>query len=309
MNAKNFRGSTSPLRGIFTLTGGQWADLAKGNLFVEVRSKDFPDGHLRGQILCKGTCDIPPAIANVDPCVPTGRFVNILNGTISGFSDAFGNDNTTRVYSSESLCANASIQINMKTGYYQLNGRTPYTVVGSTYKFLEFYVKALPGSGEFPLYVQLSNVTHNQRLAVTADHINNYAIDEFYGWTRVKMPFSDFTVLPDLFNLSRIQFTLVDTSLRRDFLIDQVRVIAGGNEPTKPLVASSEVAQYTKSLCENTGTSSGVSTTGNTGNTGPTTTTAGEVDPTAIPDINSSASSSSSVFLFFGMVAILLALF
>lgn len=229
----------------------EWIALIKGQVFVKVSTTAYPQGHLRAQLYCSigSSCTIPPPISSAIPSnTGVGQILlNLYSGSFAGYTiksalDTIYDDK----YVDSSMDGNA-LKVTMQTGNITVSVSSDVVVdqTNSTgaVNYLEFYARALDSN--IPLLLTVTTVfskkNYNPEVVDRLD-VLHYKIDTTMA-TRVRIPVSDLAASAGA-KFNSVTFELTDKSLRRTFVLDQIRFDNGDRAPVSSGVTPSQIAYF-----------------------------------------------------------------
>jgi hypothetical protein len=259
----------SPVSGAVVLSHAEWVALVRGRLFFRVNTERYPNGELRGQVLCKETqCTLPPQIENPDPCRTSLTDINLFTEgpmpkDFSTWTYDSDRDKQTRNTSYDMastehvLCGSTSAKLGLGQGSITLQfpWTKPPTIRLVDTNALEFFIRVAAGYDNLRLAIAFKNLDNKEftKYILQVGDILNYKFDDSQ-WTRVLIPLSKIGI-PDGIVIRSITFSqdVIDWNLRtyKAFYIDNIRFTKLYTSPLTPALPVSEQAKY-KQLCKST---------------------------------------------------------
>ncbi|KAG2382836.1 hypothetical protein C9374_004803 [Naegleria lovaniensis] len=229
----------------------EWIALIKGQVFVKVSTTAHPQGHLRAQLYCStgSTCTIPPPISSATPSnTGVGQvLLNLYSGSFAGYSIKTALDTTYDDKFVDSSMDGNALKVTMQTGNITVAVSNDVVVsqTNSTgaVNYLEFYVRSLDSNIPLLLTVTAgySKKNYNPEVVGRLD-VLHYKIDTTIA-TRVRLAVSDLALVAGA-KFNSVTFELTDKSLRRTFVLDQIRFVNGDKAPVSSGVTPSQIVYF-----------------------------------------------------------------
>jgi cell migration-inducing and hyaluronan-binding protein len=262
----------SPMRTGVYLSHGEWTSLIKGELYISIATTNYPNGEIRGRILCyKQPCTVPDQIPNLSTACSTYNVNNSMvifeDGPLEGYPgwNSYVYTPTGAVspkanftQNEEVLCGTSSMKMEIQTGniaisYPGSGTKKPQKYVDlSVYDTLEFYAKA-GDDGEVQLDIQFQNLNNSVftgTFKILSKHISNFKIDST-AWSRVRVPLTELK-FTQVQGVKTMYFWLRNNTKRRIIYIDNIRFMKPtANDPLTTRISSNIVVNYSSDMCKN----------------------------------------------------------